>query len=192
MEHDYEALLRRARSQLPEVSSGWERLEVPTLQYSVVGMRTTIHNLREIAEALNREPQHLLKFLSGELATAATLQESRAIFQGKFPRETLERLIQRYIETFVVCPVCKRLLSICDSEILGKTLRDGKIVFRVSEEFYKGEEVEIEEAIAMIENSTIVNMIGVRVVKRAVERGYVHPEAILKIEGIPHAQIIKL
>jgi len=108
MEHDYEALLRRARSQLPEVSSGWERLEVPTLQYSVVGMRTTIHNLREIAEALNREPQHLLKFLSGELATAATLQESRAIFQGKFPRETLERLIQRYIETFVVCPVCKR------------------------------------------------------------------------------------
>jgi len=108
MEHDYEALLRRARSQLPEVASGWERLEVPTLQYSVVGMRTTIHNLREIAEALNREPQHLLKFLSGELATAATLQESRAIFQGKFPRETLERLIQRYIETFVVCPVCKR------------------------------------------------------------------------------------
>jgi hypothetical protein len=84
------------------------------------------------------------------------------------------------------------LLSICDSEILGKTLRDGKIVFRVSEEFYKGEEVEVEEAIAMIENSTIVNMIGVRVVKRAVERGYVHPEAILTIEGIPHAQIIKL
>jgi translation initiation factor 2 subunit 2 len=108
MEHDYEALLKRARSQLPEVASGWERLEVPPLEYSVVGMRTTIHNLREIAEVLNREPQHLLKFLSGELATAATLQQSRAIFQGKFPRETLERLIQRYIETFVVCPVCKR------------------------------------------------------------------------------------
>ncbi|MEM3054422.1 MAG: translation initiation factor IF-2 subunit beta, partial [Candidatus Bathyarchaeia archaeon] len=59
-------------------------------------------------EALNRDPQHLLKFLTGELATAATIQESKVIFQGKFPKETLERLIQRYMETFVVCPVCKR------------------------------------------------------------------------------------
>lgn len=84
------------------------------------------------------------------------------------------------------------LLSICDSEILGRTLREGKIVFHVTEEFYRGEEVELEEAIAMIENSTIVNMVGRNIVQRAVEKGYVHPEAILDIEGIPHAQIIKL
>ncbi|MBS7621643.1 DUF424 family protein, partial [Candidatus Bathyarchaeota archaeon] len=45
---------------------------------------------------------------------------------------------------------------------------------------------------AMIENSTIVNMIGKNIVKRAVEKGYVHPEAILDIEGVPHAQIVKL
>jgi hypothetical protein len=84
------------------------------------------------------------------------------------------------------------LLSICDAEILGKTLREGKIVFRVTEEFYKGAEVELEEAIAMIENSTIVNMIGKNIVQKAIEKGYVHPEAILNIEGIPHAQIVKL
>lgn len=84
------------------------------------------------------------------------------------------------------------LLSICDIDLPGKTLREGKIVFKVSEEFYKGDEVDIEEAINMIENSTIVNMVGTNVVKRAVERGYVHPEAILTIQGTPHAQIIKL
>ncbi len=84
------------------------------------------------------------------------------------------------------------LLAICDAEILGKTLREGKIVFKVKEEFYKGAKVSIEEAVAMIENSTIVNMIGRNVVKRAVEKGYVHPEAVLNIEGIPHAQILKL
>jgi len=83
------------------------------------------------------------------------------------------------------------LLAICDAEILGKTLREGKIVFKVKEEFYKGAKVNIEEAVAMIGNSTIVNMIGKNVVKKAVEKGYVHPEAILNIEGIPHAQILK-
>ncbi len=84
------------------------------------------------------------------------------------------------------------LLAICDAEILGKTLCEGKIVFKVKEEFYKGAKVSIEEAVAMIENSTIVNMVGKNVVKKAVEKGYVHPEAILKIEGVPHAQILKI
>ncbi|MEM1537183.1 MAG: DUF424 family protein [Candidatus Bathyarchaeia archaeon] len=84
------------------------------------------------------------------------------------------------------------LLSICDAEILGKTFREGKIVFQVTKEFYGEEEVEIEEAIAMIENSTIVNLVGKNVVEKAVEKGYVHPEAILRIEGVPHAQIVKL
>ncbi|MEM2911477.1 MAG: translation initiation factor IF-2 subunit beta [Candidatus Bathyarchaeia archaeon] len=108
MKYDYETLLKRARSQLPEITSKRERLELPKLHYSVIGMRTIIHNFNEVAGVLNRDSQHILKFLTGELATAATTQESRVIFQGKFPRETLEKLLQRYMETFVVCPVCKR------------------------------------------------------------------------------------
>lgn len=84
------------------------------------------------------------------------------------------------------------LLSICDADLLGKTLCEGKIVFRVKEDFYKGAKVNVDEAIVMIENSTIVNMVGKSVVKRAIEKGYVHPEAVLKINGVPHAQIVKL
>ena len=84
------------------------------------------------------------------------------------------------------------LLAICDAEILGRTLRDGKIVFCVKEEFYKGARVNVEEAVSMIENSNIVNMVGRNVVKKAIQKGYVHPEAVLNIEGIPHAQIVKL
>jgi hypothetical protein len=84
------------------------------------------------------------------------------------------------------------LLAICDAEILGKTLREGKIVFCIKEEFYKGPRVAIEEAVAMIANSTIVNMVGKNIVKKAIEKGYVHPEAVLRIEGVPHAQIVKL
>jgi hypothetical protein len=62
----------------------------------------------------------------------------------------------------------------------------------VKEDFYKGREVNVEEAVCMIENCTIVNLIGRNVVKEAIEKGYVHPEAVLNIEGIPHAQIVKL
>jgi hypothetical protein len=83
------------------------------------------------------------------------------------------------------------LLAICDADLLGRTLCEGKIVFRVKEDFYKGAKVSVDEAITMIDNSTIVNMVGKSVVKRAIEKGYVHPEAVLNIDGVPHAQIVK-
>ena len=84
------------------------------------------------------------------------------------------------------------LLAICDCEILGRTLRQGKIVFHVKEEFYKGGKVALDEAVNMIQNSTIVNMVGKNCVGKAIEKGYVHPDAVLDIAGVPHAQIVKL
>ncbi len=108
MGYDYEELLKRARSQFPEIAVKSERLEIPKLHYARIGLRTVIYNFKEAADALDREPQHLLKFLTGEMATAATVQGSRVIFQGKFSEDTFGRLIQRYLEGYVVCPVCKR------------------------------------------------------------------------------------
>ncbi len=83
------------------------------------------------------------------------------------------------------------LLAICDSELLGRTLREGKIVFHVKDEFYNGGKVTVEEAVGMIVNSNIVNMVGKCCVETAIAKGYVHPDAVLNIEGIPHAQIMK-
>lgn len=108
MKYDYEDLLKRARSQIPEIVSKRERLELPRIGLSIIGMRTMVYNFKEVAETLNRDPRHLLKFLTREMATAATMQEARVIFQGKFSRETLKRLIRRYMESFLICPVCKR------------------------------------------------------------------------------------
>lgn len=107
MVYDYETLFKRARSQIPEVGSKQQRLEIPRLRHAVIGMRTIIYNFKDVADVLKRDPQHLLKFLSGEMATAATMQETRAIFQGKFSQDTFQRLIQRYNESFLTCPVCK-------------------------------------------------------------------------------------
>jgi len=84
------------------------------------------------------------------------------------------------------------LLAICDSDILGKTFRKNGVVFEIKEEFYNGYKTDIEEALALIEQSTIVNLCGRNIVKKAIERGYVHPEAIYEICGVLHAQIMKM
>lgn len=84
------------------------------------------------------------------------------------------------------------LLATCDAELLGKTLKEGKITFHIHEKFYKGSKVTLEEALELIKQSTIVNMIGQKIVKKAIEHGFVHPEAVLMIEGVPHAQIVRV
>jgi len=84
------------------------------------------------------------------------------------------------------------LLAACDAEVLGKTFRDSDMVFEVKEEFYKGFKTNIDEAINLIEKSTIVNLVGSKIVKKAIERGFVHPEAVIEICGVLHAQIIKM
>ena len=108
MTFNYDDLLKRAFAEIPQVSEKRERLELPRFYMNTVGMRTIISNFKEISDALDRDPQHVIKFLTREMATAATFNESRAIFQGKFQRASFERLLQRYLEGYVVCPVCKR------------------------------------------------------------------------------------
>jgi len=93
---------------MPQVSEKVERLELPRLFVNTVGMRTIISNFKEVSDSLDRDPQHILKFLTREMATAATFADTRAIFQGKFQRDSFERLLQRYLEGYVSCPVCKR------------------------------------------------------------------------------------
>ena len=57
------------------------------------------------------------------------------------------------------------LLAACDAEILGKTLKDSNITFEVSEKFYKGYKTSVDEAIDLIEESTIVNLVGTNIVE---------------------------
>jgi translation initiation factor 2 subunit 2 len=108
MKEDYEKLLKRAHSQLPPEVFEHKRFEMPSVRSGNIGMRTYVVNFKDIADALNRDPLHLLRYLSREMATAGSVDGVRAIFQGKFRSDTLNRLVQRYAEEFVICPVCKR------------------------------------------------------------------------------------
>jgi translation initiation factor 2 subunit 2 len=98
--------LKRAHEKFPPELLKKDRFVLPVFQSHIVGMRTTIRNFNEVAQGFRRDHQHLLKFLTKEMATAATTEGGRAIFQGKFPNDTLQRLLERYAERFVKCPVC--------------------------------------------------------------------------------------
>ena len=105
---DYGKLLERAYSNLPKTVGTGERFEIPRVVGIRMGRRTIIQNFGEISGKINRDPHHLLKFLSGELATAASLDGTRAIFQGRFDVATVTRLLNIYAQRYVICPICNR------------------------------------------------------------------------------------
>jgi len=84
------------------------------------------------------------------------------------------------------------LVAVCDADLLGKTLEGGRVPFKVSESFYKGELMEVETSLDFIKRGTIVNVVGKKVVEAAIEARLVHPEAVLYIGQIPHAQIVRI
>jgi len=108
MSLDYSKMLDEAYSKLPPSVFEHKRFEVPRPSITISGSRTIFHNFKEICDTINRDPNHVLKYLSKEMATAAAMEGSRVIFQGRFERDTFERLIKRYVEQYVMCPICRR------------------------------------------------------------------------------------
>ncbi|MGQ4872229.1 MAG: translation initiation factor IF-2 subunit beta, partial [Candidatus Thorarchaeota archaeon] len=56
----------------------------------------------------NRPGKEVLKFVAGQLATAGIFEGSAAIFNGKFSAEVVDEVLSRYIDSYVICPVCTR------------------------------------------------------------------------------------
>jgi translation initiation factor 2 subunit 2 len=105
---DYAKLLDRAYEKVPTLVGTGERFEIPKVVGIRMGRRTILQNFGDISTKINRDPHHLLKFLSKELATAASLDGARAIFQGRFDVQTVTRLLGIYAQRYVICPICGR------------------------------------------------------------------------------------
>lgn len=84
------------------------------------------------------------------------------------------------------------MLAVADLELVGKTLTDGKITFKVSKTFYQDEIITPQELETVLEEVGNINMIGETCVRVAQKKGIVGNKGIIHISGIPHAQVYKL
>lgn len=83
------------------------------------------------------------------------------------------------------------LVNICDEELVGRTVTEGRLKVHLSREFYSGEVVDKGEALRLIRTCSIVNLAGSRSVSLAVDNEVGAPEAIREIEEVPFLMIYK-
>ncbi|MBT7102320.1 DUF424 domain-containing protein [archaeon] len=86
------------------------------------------------------------------------------------------------------------VVAVCDEDIFGRKLVEGKRVLDVSGEFFNGEKMSEDEAVAEIircnrEDATF-NFVGEESVDLAKRLGIVKDEGIVLIEGVPFALVL--
>lgn len=104
---DYLAGLERAMKNMPDIKGPKERFVMPGPKVLHEGKTTVLENFGTIADAFNRDPDHLMKYLLQELGTAGKIDGHRGVFQGKFSEQSVGRHIDAYFEEYVVCSECR-------------------------------------------------------------------------------------
>ena len=86
------------------------------------------------------------------------------------------------------------VVALCDSDLIGKTLEQGKICLQITERFFKGDEYEppkLKEIIhdCLVEDATFY-IVGEKSVKLAKYLEIIDEKGIKNINGVPFALIL--
>lgn len=106
-------MLDRLYSKVKQPESS-ERFSLPELKGHVEGNKTMIENFFQICDVLRRKKEHLLKYLSRELAALGVFEGERLVFNRRLSSSMIKEKLQDYVQEFVICKECKKP----DTEIL--------------------------------------------------------------------------
>ncbi len=84
------------------------------------------------------------------------------------------------------------MVAVCDHELLGKTFDEGELCLSVEAAFFGEEEATAQEVAKALAGATIANMVGERAIACAIETSCIDGENILRIDGVPCAQMVRM
>ena len=84
----------------------------------------------------------------------------------------------------------RKLLAICDGNLIGKTFEEGDKILNVSKTFYHGTPMFERDILKLIEDNILLNIVGEESVNFALENKLIDKKGIIKIKNIPHALLL--
>ena len=77
------------------------------------------------------------------------------------------------------------MLNMCDSELIGKDIVDGKLKIHISENYYGKQIVEKDEAISMMKSASSLNLVGRETISLAIDLGIGSKDGVKIISDVP-------
>jgi hypothetical protein len=85
----------------------------------------------------------------------------------------------------------RKIISVCDPEVLGKKFEEGRLQLDVNPNFYGGKELDFDQAVRFLRNAiqddASFNFVGKNSIDAGSAVGIIDKKHVLLIQGIPHA-----
>ena len=86
----------------------------------------------------------------------------------------------------------RKIVCLCDKNLIGKKIEDNDLQLDVSKNFYNGSDSSEEEIFKETREFSSLNIVGKEAVDFALKNGLISKDNIIKIKNIPHAIVILL
>ena len=81
----------------------------------------------------------------------------------------------------------RKIISICDEDLIGKKFEEKDLQLDISERFYKGEKASEEKILKEIKGANYLNIVGKNSINLAIKNKLILRENIIKVKNIPYA-----
>ncbi|WP_420546037.1 DUF424 domain-containing protein [Nitrosopumilus sp.] len=85
-----------------------------------------------------------------------------------------------------------QMLNICDSDLIGKTVIGNDLTMDITNNYYGEKIVTKDEAKTLLQNSSIINMVGKETISLSLELGIGSKDGVKIISDIPFLIVFKM
>ncbi len=78
-------------------------------------------------------------------------------------------------------------IACCDEELLDQVFKEGNLKIEISNQFFGGRLINLEEAISILQNASFFNIVGEKIINEAIKFKILTKEGVRFINGIPMA-----
>ena len=78
-------------------------------------------------------------------------------------------------------------IACCDRKLLNQVFKEGNLRIEISNQFFGGKLIDLEEAIAILREAPFFNIVGEKIIKKAINCKLLPKEGVRFINGVPMA-----
>jgi len=78
-------------------------------------------------------------------------------------------------------------IACCDEDLLDQELKEGKLLIKISNQFFGGSLISLEDAISILKESPNFNIVGEKIIEKAINCNLLQRKGINLINGVPMA-----
>ncbi|MFW9819536.1 MAG: DUF424 family protein [Candidatus Thorarchaeota archaeon] len=78
-------------------------------------------------------------------------------------------------------------IACCDEELLNQVYKEGNLRIEISNQFFGGKLIDLEDAILILREATCFNIVGENIINKAIDYKLISLEGVRSVNGVPMA-----